>query len=128
MPKPILLIDDDELVLQTLGMLLESQGYRVEKARNGFEAIEKAQAQEFALVISDIRMPGMDGIELIQRLRDVNHGNKRKPVPEILITAYADENAYLRALKLNVTDYFYKPFDMDQFLATVEKRIRQLAA
>lgn len=59
MPKPILVIDDDELVLQTLENILQSRGYRVEKARNGFEALAKAQDQEFGLVISDIRMPVM---------------------------------------------------------------------
>ncbi len=128
MTKAILLIDDDELVLQSLGLLLQGKGYRVEKARNGFEALEKAQTQEFGLVISDIRMPGMDGIEVVQKLREINAQQGRKAVPEILITAYADENAYLRALKLKVTDYFYKPFDIGQFLAAVEKRISERTA
>lgn len=123
MSRPILLIDDDELVLESLAKLLESRGYRVEKARNGFEALEKAQSQEFSLVISDIRMPGMDGIELLKRLRDLHAGLKRPPVPEILITGYADENAYLRALKLKVTDYLYKPFDLETFLTLIQKRI-----
>lgn len=124
MAKQLLLIDDDELVLQSLGMLLESRGYQVEKARNGFEALEKAETQNFDLVISDIRMPGMDGIELIQRLREILQERRRKAIPEILITAYADENAYLRALKLKVTDYLYKPFDMNQFLEIIAKRLR----
>ena len=123
MGKPILLIDDDELVLQSLGTLLESQGYIVEKARNGLEALEKAQNHKFGLVISDIRMKGMDGIELIQRLRQLNEELKRKPVPEILITGYADENVYLKALKFKVTDYLHKPFDMKVFLEIVQKRI-----
>ena len=122
--KRILLIDDDELVLQSLGMLLESQGYNIERARNGFEAIEKAQNQEFDLVISDIRMPGMDGIELIKRLREINEDLRRRTIPEILITAYSDENTYLRALKLKVTDYLYKPFDMGAFLEVVAKRVQ----
>lgn len=104
-------------------MLLESQGYGVEKASNGLQALEKAQNQEFALVISDIRMPGMDGIELVKRLREMNAELGRKPIPEILITAYADENTYLKALRLKVTDYIYKPFDMSQFLELIAKRL-----
>ena len=123
MTGSILLIDDDELVLQSLGKILESQGYRVEKARNGFEALEKAEGLDFCLVISDIRMPGMDGIEVIQRLREIHKEKKQKPTPEILITGYADENAYLRALQLSVTDYLYKPFDIEELLGLVAKRI-----
>jgi len=122
--KKILLIDDDEIVLQSLGKLLEGQGYGVEKVKNGFEAIDKAQQGAFDLVISDIRMPGMDGIELIQRLRDLTREGGRGPVREILITGYADENTYLRALKLKVTDYVYKPFDMGEFLSLVAKRLQ----
>jgi len=123
MAKRLLLIDDDEVVLQSLERLLESQGYQVEKAHNGFEALEKAQNQVFDLVISDIRMPGMDGIEVIQKLREMNQERRREAIPEILITGYTDENTYLKALKLKVTDYLYKPFDMNQFLSVVAKRV-----
>lgn len=123
MGKKILLIDDDEIVLESLSRLLESQGYRVERAKNGFQAIEKAQSEDFHLVISDIRMPGMDGIELIQRLREITRERGGKEIPEILITGYTDENSYLKALKLKVTDYLYKPFDVNQFLSVVAKRL-----
>ena len=123
MSKKILLIDDDEIVLESLGRLLESQGYDVERARNGLQALDKAQSQNLHLVISDIRMPGMDGIEVIQRLRDIHRDRGRKSIPEILITGYTDENTYLRALKLKVTDYLYKPFDLAQFLSLVAKRL-----
>lgn len=124
MTKGILLVDDDLLVLQSLARLLEEHGYRVERARNGFEALDKARSQDFDLVISDIRMPGMDGIEVIQKLREIHRERQHREIPEILITGYSDENAYLRALKLKVTDYLYKPFDLEQFLSTVSQRIK----
>jgi len=65
----------------------------------------------------------MDGIELVQKLRELNRERGRKQIPEILITGYSDENTYLQALKLKVTDYLYKPFDMNQFLDVVAKRL-----
>lgn len=123
MTRKLLLIDDDPIVLQSLGKLLEVEGYQVESARNGFEALEKAQDQVFDLVISDIRMPGMDGIEVIQKLREIHQERQRKMIPEILITGYTDENTYLRALKIKVTDYLYKPFDMNKFLSLVARRL-----
>ncbi len=115
----ILLIDDDELVRQTMSMLLEREGFRVTGAAGGREAIELGRGQLFDLVICDVRMGDMNGLETLAALRS--------SLPEahmILITGYADESTPVEALRLRVDDYLRKPFDLDAFLA----RIRSLRA
>ncbi len=113
----ILLVDDDDLVRQTLSMLLEREGFSVVSAASGREALEKARQRTFDLVISDVRMSEMNGVQTVAALRQV--------LPDahmILITGFADEEAPIQALRLGVDDYLKKPFDLDAFLA----RIREL--
>ncbi|MDD5731062.1 MAG: response regulator [Candidatus Omnitrophica bacterium] len=117
-PKAVLLIDDDLLVLKTLARFLKNQGYQVELAGSGEEALEKACRQEFSLVIADVRMPGINGIETIKRLRQIN----RKEASEIIITGYMDTQAEKAASSLGITDYLYKPFEISEFLETVKKK------
>lgn len=112
----ILLVDDDELVRQSLSMLLSHEGFRVAAARGGQEALELARQQSFDLVISDIRMPDMDGFEVVRQLRDLQSDSHF-----VLITGYASEDAPVQALRLRLDDYFRKPFDLNFFL----ERIRQ---
>ena len=122
MADKILIVDDDRELRCELRELLE--GYDVIEASNGEEAVGiLKKANEIGLVILDVMMPGMNGIELIKKIREINAELRRKPVPEVLITAYADESAYLQALKLNVTAYLHKPFDMNEFLDIVAKRV-----
>lgn len=113
----ILLVDDDDLVRQTLSMLLEREGFSVVSAASGREALERARQRMFDLVISDVRMSEMNGIQTVTALRQI--------LPEahlILISGFADEEAPVQALRLGVDDYLKKPFDLDGFLA----RIREL--
>jgi two-component SAPR family response regulator len=112
----ILLVDDDELVRQSLSMLLTHEGFRVCAVKGGSEALEVAKQQGFDLVISDIRMPDMDGFEVVRQLRDL-----QSDAHFVLITGYASEDAPVQALRLKLDDYFRKPFDLNFFL----ERIRQ---
>lgn len=112
----ILLVDDDELVRQSLSMLLTHEGFRVSSARGGAEALELSQQQSFDLIISDIRMPDMDGFEVVRQLRELQN-----EAHFVLITGYANEEAPVQALRLQLDDYFRKPFDLNFFL----ERIRQ---
>jgi two-component SAPR family response regulator len=110
----ILLVDDDELVRQTMSMLLDREGFQVSVAAGGREAIAKARQQLFDLVICDVRMGDMNGLETVAALRE--------SLPEahmILITGYADEETPVEALRLRVDDYLRKPFDLDQFLSRI---------
>ncbi|HDZ76900.1 MAG TPA: response regulator [Candidatus Omnitrophica bacterium] len=120
-PKHILVIDDEQLVTESIRRLLKKQGYNVTIAESGIDAIEKVKIKEsgFDLIIADIRMPEMDGIEIIKKLREI----VRKPTPEILITGYASDESLKQAEELNVADYIYKPFDITEFLNLVRKNL-----
>lgn len=124
MPKNILIIDDEELVTKSLRRLLKKQGYEVVIAESGQEAIERVKESDFNLIISDVRMPEIDGIDAVTNIRDYLKQEKKQLIPEILITGYASEDSYNRASRLKVADYIYKPFDTNQFLSIVKKNIK----
>ena len=114
----ILLVDDDETLRQSLVMLLQSEGHSVTEAADGEKALEKARMHYFDLVLCDVRMPGIDGIETISRLRD-----SIADAHFVVMTGYASEEAPIKALRLGVDDYLTKPFDIPVFL----EKLRALA-
>jgi CheY-like chemotaxis protein len=123
MDKKILLIDDEGLVTKSLQKLLKKEGYETVVAASGQEAVQKYKSLNFDLIVCDIRMPQMDGIETIKKIRQLCQEMKRNPTPEILITGYADETSYKDALNLKVADYIYKPFDTKDFLDTIRRNL-----
>lgn len=123
MAKNILLIDDDELVTGSLKLLLKNKGYDVEVAKSGWEATKRVERADFDLIIFDVRMPDMDGIETIKKIRDYLKAANKGPIPEILITGYADKDKYEEGTALNVGNYLYKPFDNEDFLRAVKENI-----
>ena len=123
MDKHILVIEDEELITKSLLKLLDSGGYKATIARNGREALQRVKELEFDLIISDVRMPEMDGIETIKQIRVYLKRSNKKLIPEILITGYADIDKYQKAMDLKVSDYLYKPFDNTEFLRLVRKAI-----
>jgi len=120
MSKKILLIDDDKLVGKTLQRLLTMKGYDVFFVEDGKLAIEKVKVANFDLIISDIRMTDLDGIETIRRIRRFLNDQSKELILELFITGYAENETYKRAKALNVADILYKPFDNDKFLQRVE--------
>jgi len=123
MPKKILLVDDEELVIRSVGKLLQKQGYEVFMASSGEEAIGLVKQEAIDLVVFDVRMPQMNGIEAIKVIRQHQKKVGRKAIPEILITGYADESMMREAEELKVADCLYKPFDVRDFLACVGKHL-----
>ncbi len=123
MTKSIIVIDDDELVRGSLRLLLKSEGYNVVVAKSGCEAVGKVKKADFDLIVSDVRMHGMDGIETIKQIRSYLKEANKNPIPEILITGYADKDKYEEGISLNVTSYLYKPFDNGDLLRAVKENI-----
>jgi len=123
MTKRILVIDDEELVTRSLLRLLNTEGYNASVVKSGQEALLKIQDSEFDLIICDVRMPEMDGIETIKQIRAYLEKSNKEPIPEVLITGYADADKYEQASYLEIVDYLYKPFDNAEFLRIVKKNI-----
>lgn len=119
MARNILVIDDDPLVLKTIRKLLDKAGYVVETAKTAREGLEKGKNYDFDLIICDVRMPEINGIELITEVREFRKGKNKTEIPVIFITGYASEEAPIQAIKLGAEDYILKPFDIDKLLAAV---------
>lgn len=120
MAKNILVVDDDRLVLKSLERLLENEGYIISCAQNSQEALDLINQTEFDLIISDIRMPDANGIELAHNAREVLKEKNQGITPIIFITGYSDENSYNEAQKIDASDFIYKPFDKDKFLQSIK--------
>lgn len=115
----ILLLEDHASFRDDLQAILESEGYQVKACGSGLEALELASQHTFELVISDVRMAGMDGLEAIERLQQhYDH------LATLVITGYTADTDSIRAVRLGVGDYLKKPFDLVDFLAVVARLLR----
>jgi CheY-like chemotaxis protein len=118
------LVDDEELVLRSIEKLLKREGYEVVAVRGGQEAIKQVQEGDYHLLVTDIRMPNINGIDTIQRIREVLQSKGKPRIPEICITGYADNELNRKAEALGVADYLYKPFDLRDFLDCIKRNIK----
>ncbi len=125
MTKNILLIDDDKLILMTLKRLLTKEGYKITTAQSGAAALIRIGEADFDLIISDIKMPDMDGVETVSKIRQYLAQNGKKSIPEIFITAYAKEEIYQKALSLKAGGYIEKPFDIKTLLQTTKEAMEK---
>ncbi len=121
MAESILIIEDDELMRASLELELEAAGYRVRSAASGLEAIAHAREQHFDLIVSDVRMEGMSGLEALSAMREFQPGARK-----IVITGYANPDAPITALKMGVDDYLLKPFSSEELLRSVRAALEQL--
>jgi two-component system response regulator HydG len=117
--KPrVLVVDDDQGIRYTLREILESSGFAVDEAADGEAALERFAAARADLVITDLRMPKLDGMALLSRLQ------AESPVPRVvLITAHGSERQAVAAMKAGAFDYFRKPFEMEELLAVVQRAV-----
>jgi two-component system response regulator HydG len=121
MTPRILIVDDDAGVRYTLRSVLEGAGHSVEEAEDGEAALARVERESFDLVLTDLRMPKMDGLELLRRIRA-----RSQPPRVILITAHGSERAAVSAMKEGAYDYFRKPFETDDLLAVVERAVESV--
>lgn len=114
----ILIVDDDIVVRDSLGKWFESEGFRVSIAPGAAAALEMLAGRRFDLALVDIKMPGVDGIELQAKLREIDPS-----MPVIIMTGFASVETAVRALKNGAYDYITKPFDPDELVHLVNKAI-----
>ena len=119
--KPILVVDDEPEILRAVRSGLRAQGYRVETAPNGEEALRMASTEAPSLVVLDVMMPGMNGIEVCKRFREWSN------VPIIVLSALGQERQKVLALDAGADDYLTKPFGMDELTARVRAALRRFA-
>ncbi|HRZ86448.1 MAG TPA: response regulator [bacterium] len=112
----VLVIDDEESILNLISDILTAEGYEVSCADNGEKGVDLAQKQAFDLIIVDIMMPGIDGIETIKRIRQFNTA-----VSILILTAYGKrKDAVVNAVRYGVFDYITKPFDVEYLLSLIK--------
>jgi len=114
-PANILIVDDEEVVCRGCQRIFEEEGYSMEMAFSGREGLEKADSEEFDVIITDLKMPDISGIEVIREIKQ-----KKPDTPVIMITGYASVPTALEAMKLGAHDYIAKPFEPDEIIDAVK--------
>jgi DNA-binding NtrC family response regulator len=120
MAEKILIVDDEPDMLKLLSMMLRDKtGYQISTTNNPLEAVELAKQGGYALVITDLKMPGLDGIELLEAVK------KEDPdIPVIFITAYATVESATEAIQKGGFDFISKPFRKEQILFTIDRAMK----
>ena len=116
--KEVLVVEDDILNLKLICEILRTEGYTVHNAMNGIDAIDMAKKMPYDLILMDIQLPGMDGIEATGIIKNMPNFKK---VPIIALTAYAMGGDKERFLAAGLDDYIPKPFNFSDFLIKVNK-------
>lgn len=117
MAHKVLVIDDEPVLLQTVRPYLEQEGYDVRTALDGRAALQEALAFEPDLIVPDVMLPGVDGLEVLRRLRSGDAGLTLRAVYVIMLTARADEVDRVLGLELGADDYVAKPFSPRELAA-----------
>jgi two-component system response regulator FixJ len=116
----IYVIDDDEAMRDSLSFLLDSAGFNVTLFESALNFLDALPGLDFGCVVSDVRMPGVDGIELLKRMK-----LGRSALPIVIMTGHGDIPLAVEALKLGALDFLEKPFEDDRLIGMVEAAIRQ---
>jgi DNA-binding NtrC family response regulator len=118
-PARILVVDDDKNIRESLKTILSDEGYTVDVAANGNEAIRKAESTAYNVALIDIRLPDIDGIELLTRMKD--------PVPKtrkVIVTGYPSLQNAIEAVNKQADAYIVKPIDVEKLLCTIREQLK----
>jgi DNA-binding NtrC family response regulator len=116
----ILVVDDDEDIRKVLATILEDNGYAVDTAKNGKEAVKKSKVKFYNLALIDIRLPDMEGTKLLAKIRDTTPKMRK-----IMVTGYPSIQNAVEALNKGANAYIVKPFDMDNVLQTIKEQLKK---
>src|SRR5215475_9063456 len=114
----VLVIDDEHDIREGLELLLTSEGYTVELAQNGAEGLRKMESHPYDLVLLDLMMPDISGMDVLSEVR-----KRDRETPIVMITAYGSVEAAVKALKLGANDYFSKPWDNEKLIIEIDRMI-----
>lgn len=117
--KKILIVDDDPRICETLSDILVEEGYQIVTAFNGHEALEKIRKDSFNMVITDVKMPIMDGISLLKEIEKTH-----ATIEVILITSYGNEGQQVEATRLGAYEYLNKPLNLDQLKGIIAQALK----
>lgn len=115
----ILVVDDEAKILKMVSDYLEAVGFEVTGATDGITALKKYRENEYDLIVLDFMMPGIDGIDVIRRIRE------ESSIPIVMLTARAEENDKLMGLEIGADDYIVKPFSMKELAARIRAVLRR---
>ncbi len=121
--KSILLVDDEEIILNSFGMDLRKENYDVSLAINGKKAISLLNSNEFDLLVTDLSMPGLDGLQVLKEAKKMN-----SLTGVIILTGYGDMTSAIDALRLGADDYLLKPCDPDELIIRIERCLEKQEA
>ena len=119
MHETILVVDDDREIVGAIAILLEKEGYRVIRAYNGMEALDRVMDPAVQLLLIDVMMPRLDGLSAVMRIRD------RRNLPIIVLSARSEETDKILGLSVGADDYVTKPFNPIEVLARVKSQLRR---
>lgn len=118
----ILVVDDEERIRRLLKMYLERENFRIDEAENGEQALEMALREDYDIILLDLMLPGMDGIEVCQQIRE------KKATPVIMLTAKGEETNRVNGFEAGADDYVVKPFSPREVVFRVKAILRRSSA
>ena len=118
--KKVLVVDDDAVVNRSINRVLSGEGYQVRETMSGSEALAELDHQQYDMVFTDIRMPGMDGLEMTSRVKKAH-----PEVPVVVITGFGTESNEVRARELGVAGFLRKPLSPEMIIENADRALRE---